>query len=334
VLRATRIDAPGGPFGHLRIFGFDSTEGPFVRELRRLIPLLPKRGLILDVRGNPGGYVAAAEQALQLFTPNRIEPTRFAPLATPFTLRNASRPLLEIQAWRRSLAAAVRNGDAYGQPLPLTPPADCNAIGQLYGGPVVLVADASTYSAGDLFSAGFVDNEMGPFLCVGEATGAGGASVWTYGELRSGLAGSRDPLPALPEGIDLSFSFLRATRARASEGVPIEDVGVVGESVALTRADLLHDNQDLLRRCTQVLRSLPYSELEHTVRRGKRPQVTVATRGLGRVDVICDGRPTATVAVADGARVDIEIPARTRVVELVGLARDVARQRRRIRLRR
>ena len=49
---------------------------------------------------------------------------------------------------------------------------------------MVLVGDSTTYSAGDLFSAGFVDNDIGPFVCVGEATGAGGANVWDYAELR------------------------------------------------------------------------------------------------------------------------------------------------------
>ena len=65
------IDAPGGPFGYLRVYGFDSQPGPFIDELIRLIPLLPDRGLIIDIRGNPGGYIWAAELALQLFTPNR-----------------------------------------------------------------------------------------------------------------------------------------------------------------------------------------------------------------------------------------------------------------------
>ena len=75
----------GGPFGYLRIYAFDAEPDGFIDELVRMISLLPDRGLIIDIRGNPGGYIWAAELALQLFTPNEIKPTRFSVLATPFT---------------------------------------------------------------------------------------------------------------------------------------------------------------------------------------------------------------------------------------------------------
>ncbi|MEY2522359.1 MAG: hypothetical protein QOJ66_924, partial [Ilumatobacteraceae bacterium] len=174
-LKAMSINAPGGAYGYLRIYGFDAAPDPFIAELMRLIPMLPDRGLIIDLRGNPGGYIWAAERALQLFTPKPIQPTRFSVLATPFTRDMADLPTLrdDLSPWKASLDAAVRNGEVYSQPIPITPVEDCNSIGQQYGGPVVLVSDSTTYSAGDLFSAGFVDNEIGPFVCVGEATGAG-----------------------------------------------------------------------------------------------------------------------------------------------------------------
>jgi hypothetical protein len=159
-LKATVISVPGGPFGYIRIWAFETEPDPFVRELQRLIRRLPDRGLIIDVRDNPGGYICAAEEALQLFTPNRIEPTRFSVLATPLTRELASRRSLreDLGAWRPSLEAAVRNGELYSQSIPLTSFEDCNTIGQQYGGPVVLVGDATTYSAADMFAAGFVDN--------------------------------------------------------------------------------------------------------------------------------------------------------------------------------
>ena len=173
---------------------------PFINELIRLIPLMPERGLILDVRGNPGGYIWSAELALQLFTPKPIQPTRFSLLATPFTRDMAELPSLrdDLRPWKASLDAAVRNGELYSQPIPITDVAACNAIGQQYGGPVVLVGDSTTYSAGDLFSAGFVDNGMGPFVCVGQATGAGGANVWDYAELRPRSPARRSSLLPCP----------------------------------------------------------------------------------------------------------------------------------------
>jgi hypothetical protein len=328
------IPAAGGTFGYLRIYGFDTEPEAFVSELMRLIPQLPDRGLILDIRGNPGGYIWAAEMALQLFTPNRIEPTRFSVLATPFTRQIAAIGDVaeDLAPWRASLDAAVRNGELYAQPIPITDPDACNALGQQYGGPVVLVADSTTYSSGDLFSAGFVDNAVGPFICVGSATGAGGANVWTYSELRQALAGSAAALPALPEGIDLSFSFRRATRARASEGLPIEDVGVSGAPYAMTRDDLLQGNRDLIAACIAVLKRQPFSRLSPVLDRPGRT-ITVATRGLDRVDTFVDGHPATSHAVNANASLTIPYPAGTAIVDVSGFAGGVIRQRRRLAVR-
>lgn len=336
-LKATTVDGPGGPYGHLRIFGFDTEPDAFITELQRLLPLLPQAGLIIDIRGNPGGYILAAELALQLFTYKPIEPVRFSVLATPFTRDMAAVGSLadELAAWRDSLVQAVRNGELYSQPRPISEPAACNALGQHYSGPVVLVADSTTYSSGDLFSAGFVDNGLGPFICVGEATGAGGANVWDYNGMRPFLQGSPIALPALPDGINLTFSFRRATRAGPSEGLPIEDVGVGGgERYALTRKDLLEGNVDLLKHCIQRLRDQPASALSFQHNTGSRT-LTITTRALSKLDVCFDGHPfssTALNAAAGGAGVNTQVnyPAGTKLIELAGFRDQAVCQRRRI----
>ena len=330
-LKVMSIDAPGGPVGYLRIWGFDAEPEPFIAELQRLIPLLPDRGLIIDVRGNPGGFIWAAELALQLFTPKPIKPTRFSVLATPFTREMANLSSLrdELAPWRSSLAAAVRNGELYSQPIPITDPAACNAIGQQYGGPVVLVADSTTYSSGDLFSAGFVDNDIGPFVCVGEATGAGGANVWDYADLRSALKGSPIELPLLPDGIGLSFAFRRATRSRPSEGLPIEDVGIAGMPYAMTRDDLLAGNRDLIAHCIVLLQRQPLTRMQVRLDRAART-VTATTDGLTRLDWLVDGHPGSSAVVGRTARTAFSFPPGTSAVELVGFAGQAVRQRRRI----
>ena len=187
----------------------------------------------------------------------------------------------ELRPWKASLEAAVRNGELYSQPIPITDPTACNAIGQRYGGPVVLVSDSTTYSAGDLFSAGFVDNAIGPFVCVGEATGAGGANVWDYAELRSALAGSPIALPALPDGIGFSLAFRRATRSGPSAGLPIEDIGIAGAPYAMTRDDLLAGNRDLIAHCIALLSQQPASRLAAQLDQPTLT-VTVTTSGLTR----------------------------------------------------
>ena len=331
-LKAMSLPARGGPFGYLRIWAFEDLEEEFIAELIRLIELLPDNGLIIDVRGNPGGYIWAAEMALQLFTPNRIEPTRFSALATPFMREiAAARDLIaDLAPWRPSLDAAVRNGELYAQPIPITDVAACNALGQHYGGPVVLVGDSSTYSAGDLFSAGFVDNKIGHFICVGTATGAGGANVWEYDELRDAIRGSKVKLPRLPEGIGLTFSFRRATRIGENEGMPIEDVGIGGRDVyAMTRNDVLDGNRDLLAYCIDKLRAMPFSRMNPVVDEAARA-IHVETKGLDCISVTRDSRAEGSRTIREGEEVTVQYSARTKVIELTGYSDGKVTQRRRI----
>ena len=182
---------------------------------------------------------------------------------------------------------------------------------------------------GDLFSAGFVDNGIGPFRCVGTATGAGGANVWDYAGIRKALSGSPAALPSLPHGIDLSLSFRRATRSGPSEGLPIEDVGVEGAPYVMSRDDLLHDNRDMLAALVADLRALPFSRCHAAIDRASRT-VVVLTKGLDRVDLLADGHPGSSVRITDGQDVSLQYPAGTQTVEIVGFMGDEIRQRRRL----
>ncbi|MFP5282171.1 MAG: S41 family peptidase, partial [Actinomycetes bacterium] len=242
--------------GYLRIWSFDiDDDDAFVAELIRLLGLLPPTGLVVDLRANPGGLVWAAERALQLFTDAHILPTRFSLLATPVTRQMAESPFnrLELEAWSPSLQNAVSTGELYAQPLPLTDPSWCNDLGRRYPGPAVAVVDANTYSSGDLFAAGWTDHGIGPLVCVGQATGAGGANVWTAAQLRDALTGTDHPLPPMPDGTGFTLSFRRAIRSAAGDGLPIEDLGVPGIPYAMTRRDLLESNRDLMAFCTDLL---------------------------------------------------------------------------------
>jgi Peptidase family S41 len=340
VLRANRVPTRHGEITLLRLYSFDVDDQAFIDELLRLLPRLDQSGLVIDLRDNPGGTIWAAERALQLFTPKRIVPTRFSLLATPLARRLATIPGFarqELASWRDSLEDAVRNGELYSRALPITPEAKCNEIGQVYGGPVLLVANSSTYSSGDLFTAGFVDNAIGPYLCVGEATAGGGANVYGYADLRAAFAGTADALPALPEGIELSLAFRRATRSGPSQGLPIEDVGVrvaqPRDRYAMTRRDLLEGNCDLYDHCAQRLAALPRSALDAWLRRSPRALI-VTTQGIDQLDVEIDGKALASIAVGEGAETPIELAARARRVQLVGRRQGEVVQQRRFDLRR
>jgi len=259
VLAARPVRTRRGQLGYLRIWSFDvADDDGFVAEVARLLGQLPQRGLIVDLRANPGGLIWAAERLLQLFTDDdhRVVPTRFSLLASPMTRAMAASPFnrLELEPWARSLEDAVATGELYSQPLPLTDPDWCNDVGRRYEGPVVAVVDANTYSSGDLFAAGFVDNRVGPLVCVGEATGAGGANVWTGAQLRDALAGTPFAFGSLPADVGFTVSVRRAVRSGPADGVPIEDLGVGGIPYRMTRRDLLDGNRDLLEACAALLR--------------------------------------------------------------------------------
>jgi C-terminal processing protease CtpA/Prc len=55
----------------------------FVDEFVRILEVMPPSGLILDVRGNPGGRIPAGERILELLSPIPITPASFHFRSTP-----------------------------------------------------------------------------------------------------------------------------------------------------------------------------------------------------------------------------------------------------------
>jgi C-terminal processing protease CtpA/Prc len=320
-----------GDLAYLRIWSFDvDNDDALIAEVIRLLGLLPDTGLILDLRGNPGGLIWAAERLLQLFTPNTIVPARFSLLATPLTRAMARSPFnrMEFEAWLPSLEAAIATGEPYSQPLPLTDPAWCNDTGQRYSGPVVCVTDPNTYSAGDLFAAGFVDNEIGALVCVGEASGAGGANVWTHYDLREALVDTPFALEELPADAGYTIAIRRALRSGAADGLPIEDLGIPGIPYEMTLDDLLHENRDLIGFCGGLLVGISRTTMKVDV---GDSAVTVTTTGLEELETYADGRPFEAVRrISDGT---LQLPRpNAEMIEFVGRRRGEIRQRRRVSL--
>lgn len=310
-LKARVVDTPSGTFGHLRIFTFhmqDQDINGFVSEVARLLSVLPQEGLVLDVRGNGGGYVIAAEFLLQFLSPRRITPEPFQFVSTPGTTALA-RTVADYNDWKASLEEAVTTGAAYSTAFPLYPADVVNSAGQLYQGPVVLVTDAQCYSACDIFAAGFQDHQIGPVLGVEANTGAGGANVVTHEELRAEWTDGA--LKQLPKGAQMRVSLRRCLRVGSRFGQPVEDLGVVPDALhALTRNDLLEENADLIAAAGALLAQRTPRLLRFTsaaAGTGKR-KLAVTTGSLASIDVYVNGRPVATTATADGST-QITVPA-------------------------
>jgi cytosine/adenosine deaminase-related metal-dependent hydrolase len=265
VFRARVVDGATGPVGYLRIFTFNvgDAEG-FVDEFVRLARALPSAGLILDVRGNGGGLIYAAERLLQVLTDRRpIEPERAQFLNTTANLaicrahESSERfPGLVLGPWLRSVEQAVLTGAVHSNAFPITDPATANSRRRAYDGPVVLVVDPLCYSATDMFAAGFQDHEIGPILGVGANTGAGGANVWSHQLLRALLEGTAlgAGYQPLPGGADLRVAVRRTLRVGPSSGDVLEDLGVEPATIyRMTADDLLHGNRDLIAAAAALL---------------------------------------------------------------------------------
>ena len=310
VLRAERIRLHGREFGYLRIFTFAVSQGRFVNSVVRILTseTFPRDGLILDVRGNGGGQIDAAERLLQLFTPRRIKPELFEFINTPLNLEicRSAPKVWGMGRWAKSIAESVMTSATYSSGFPITSEEACNDIGQVYYGPVVLITDALSYSATDIFAAGFQDNGIGEILGTSGNTGAGGANVWPLEAFIIALekkAGS--PFASLPKGVRMQAAVRRSIRVGKQAGQPLEELGVTPDRRHyMTRNDLLKRNSELLRAAAGMLAEKPVYGLSVTLQEhpDQSHSVTVTTRNLARLDLYINDRPYRSLDVKDGRR--------------------------------
>lgn len=258
-LSARKVRTSHGLLGYLRLWTFDvSRSDGFLQEVDRVLRAMPRRGLVVDLRSNPGGVIEVAERLLQLFTTATIEPVRLALRATPAvrTLAEADGNGADLADWAPSVATALDLGEAYSQHLPVSDPERCNGHAVAYRGPVVVVVNPTTFSAGDIFAAGIADHGIGQIVSIGEGSGAGGANVWTHDDLEYAFHVAGLTLPTRPPGIGYSLSVRRITRSGPAAGRAVEDVGILGdERYTMTERDVLHGNADLVEFCGRLLTS-------------------------------------------------------------------------------
>jgi hypothetical protein len=319
VLYALKKTVNGHALGYIRLFSFDVEDAKrFLKAFTSLITKegFPQDGLILDVRGNPGGNIRAAESLLQLFTPNTIEPESFEFLNTAlnFQICKSAPDDWDLERWVPSIGDSVLTGATYSAGFPLTRHALCNGTGQVYYGPVVLITDALSYSATDIFAAGFQDNEVGAVLGTSGNTGAGGANFWSLDDLlRAHKKDRTSPFRKLPKGAEMIVAMRRSIRVGPRAGSPLEEFGVAPDVLHLmTRRDLLNDNVDLLARAARVIRQQPSFQLSVkpvSVGGGREIVVSAASkvpsskprRRISRLDIYVDGRPLRSIDAVEGA---------------------------------
>lgn len=332
VFKAGNVTTPSGDFGYIRIFTFNvSDPEAFIDEFVRLAGLLPKAGLIVDVRANGGGHIHASEGLLQTLTPRTIDPEPAQFINTPLNGRICERheenPAgIDLGPWAASIRDAVETGAVYSRGYPITPYAFANKKGQKYHGPVVLITDARCYSATDIFAAGFKDHEIGHILGVDDNTGAGGANVWTHDLLKELLrlpapADPASPYSSLPNGAGMRVAIRRTLRVGLQSGTPLEDLGVQPDfRHVLTKDDLLQGNRDLINHAGEILKKMPVRILDiTTAQTGSTLTITATTGGIDRIDTYVNERPIESRNVSDGTTIySISLPTGAGHLRLAG----------------
>lgn len=290
----TDSDHPEKKFGYIQILQFaaagfapDDNQDVNADEFRRILEFLNEvapDGLILDIRGNGGGDIRTAERELQMLIPELLEPALFHLANTPAVgdMVTAADGLSVPGKFKDAGPAPGDERITGGKVLTNTAPVLDK--GQAYMGPVVLVIDGTTYSAADIFSGGFADHGIGRIIGTDAATGGGGASVWTHGELMSNAGDSTDLLKPLPSGIGMRLAALRSSRVNKPALTFIEDVGVpVDEPVYLpTAADVTGTFGGLFSHiCRNILSKTSRPRVELVSATPGDSDVTVAVRAKG-----------------------------------------------------
>lgn len=308
---------PDGPFGYLRVWTFhDDDVDAFVEEARRMLSVLPPDGLVIDIRGNPGGYIAAADRLLRLLSPDAIEPEPLQFLATPTTLELAQAldgtedAPLGLDKTLASLRLALQTGEGFSRAVPVDDLGAQDGDAQAYQGPKVLVFDALSYSSSDVFAAGFQDHGLGAILATADRTGGGGGNPWDFDQLRSRLPRSLRRLPSAstPEGTPLGAPSFAVTVRRMLRVGPINAGRVLeafGVAPELDRGDEIHEitvddladgNQALKDKAAEMLgNEALFPGCRIAVRfEPARPRWRLQTTALERVGV---RRPSGTTMI-------------------------------------
>jgi C-terminal processing protease CtpA/Prc len=318
----------GGRFGYIRIYTFapdddDVSSDEIVDEFIRLLKLVPRNGLIIDVRGNQGGFVNASEQLLQLFTPHPIKPELFEFINTPVNLQicGVAPKFEEMSPFAKSISEAVITSASYSDGFPLTHEEDCNSRGQMYYGPVVLITDALCYSATDIFTAGFQDNNIGKVLGTSGNTGAGGAEVVSHDDLTGWMRKvSKSPFKRLPKGAGMSVAIRRSLRVGERAGRPLEELGVAPNlRHYMTKDDLRYENRDLISQAVSMLWKKPVPSIELASNSDRTRTLIVTTGNIARLEAHLNNRPLQLSTVphkGSKAKFTANVP-RRRNVELL-----------------
>lgn len=244
-----------GRYGYIRIFSFETDDTPkFLRDFADILRMMPRAGIIIDVRSNPGGTIPAGEGLLQLFTNKNVSSEKLSFRITP-SIQRIGNAISYFQSWKRSLNLRFETGQIFSQGFSLLNGNETDGLAGVYKYPVVVIIDALSYSTTDFFAAGIQDNGIGKIIGTDPTTGAGGANVWTHRQLLqfSTNSGGTDLAP-MPRDSDMNIAIRRSERVGPNDSLPLEGLGVTADYFyKLTLRDIMGKNADLVTYASYIL---------------------------------------------------------------------------------
>ncbi|MCG8569784.1 MAG: S41 family peptidase [Spirochaetes bacterium] len=239
------IENQSGKFAYLNIQSFVPETGTenAINEIIRLVneEFESTDGMIIDVRNNGGGSIIFADKLSQLFMPGEAQVIRARLLNTELNHYIFNESYFQYVAgagWQDAINAVAGTNEIYSPTVAFTTDEEANDLGQVYYKPVVVLNNARSYSATDLFSCAMQDNEAAVIFGEDPRTGAGGANVITHA-LFNYYVGA--PFETMPLDHRMRVSWRQSVRFGKHEGDLIEDYGCVADLDASLRLSDLYD---------------------------------------------------------------------------------------------
>ncbi len=252
-----------GKFGYIRLASFVPDNGVdfAVQEVRRIIfdEFDGTIGMVFDVRDNGGGFGQLSDELPQLFGRNEAVTAQDRLINTEVMARIFNESIFGpvFPSGLEAINNVAGTDATHTQPFNLFDAPGANLFGQVYNGPVAVLANSNSYSASDFFSCHMQDSGIGFVFGEEPRTGAGGANVFEHSLFAQFVPTVFSPLPATHRA---RVSFGQAIRQGVNEGEFIEDFGCEADLLVSPRlSDLLDGGEKQIDRITFALKYLSFS---------------------------------------------------------------------------
>lgn len=310
-----KITNKDGNFGYLRLssFSVDTTSVDFtIGEVRRLLmgELADTDGVIFDVRNNGGGYISLADKLPQLFSRKDAKVLGFRLLNNDLNWR-----IFNETPWgpsdlefKRVVDEARGNGKTYTGTAQFTSNLDANLIGQVYYKPVVVMANARSYSATDMFTTSMQDNQAALILGEDPKTGAGGANVIEHPFYL--FYGPSDVFKAMPPSYNMRVSWRQTIRFAPNAGKLIEDYGCdANMDISQTASDLVSGGATQLQRVTWALKMMSAPRTPSARGEQNADELYMSRGAVNAYGIFVKNTPSVQVFINDELRDQIPVNA-------------------------